>query len=175
MPETIDPVMRFVAEHDLWWLLGVAVVLIAIVHTRHTGWDLMQTVLVGFLMAAGAALFVLLTFNPARRVPFDELLAVIAVYGSGLYATLWDLLRYRYARRLTLSRGDRWIKEMDYPYLVLGTIGLLLSINKLDVVSNRITSLDVIGPIVVITAVVIRLIKTRADIARMNNPDLYNS
>ena len=90
------------------------------------------------------------------------------VYGASLFMLLSEILMRGLARRLTKRRGSKWIKEMEYLYLALGIIGILGSINKLDAVVGKFEKIDMIGPAVLMTAVVLRFIKTRAEIGEWN-------
>jgi hypothetical protein len=55
------------------------------------------------------------------------------------------------------------VKELDYIYLALGSTGILASINRLPFVTGKIDSGDILAPLLLTTAVVIRFIKTRAE------------
>jgi hypothetical protein len=69
---------------------------------------------------------------------------------------------------LTAQRGEKWIKEMDYLYLAIGAAGVLVSVNRIEFVTGRFDGSDILGPLFLVTALVIRLIKTRADIGGWN-------
>jgi hypothetical protein len=49
-------------------------------------------------------------------------------------------------------------------YLGLGLVGLLVSLNKLEIVADKLSITDIFGPFLIATALVIRVIKTRAEI-----------
>jgi hypothetical protein len=76
------------------------------------------------------------------------------------------------ANFLAKRRGDKWIKEVDYPYLLIGALGVLVSMSRLEIVSDRFSGLDILGPLMVTTALVIRLVKARADLAGWNKGTL---
>jgi len=132
--------------------------------------------LVGFLLfhrfrwLGGAPILVLLA-----------LLIVLAVFGFvamifepvelvALYIFLCELLLDGGNRWLTNMRGEKWVKELDYLYLALGIVGILGSVNKIDQIRGRFSRVDILAPLVLVTAVVIRLIKTRAEIGSWNKP-----
>jgi hypothetical protein len=71
---------------------------------------------------------------------------------------------WRLAKYLTAKRGGNWTKEMDYVYLTIGAA------NRIEFLTGRFERADIIAPLVLATAVVIRFIKTRAEIGRWNNP-----
>ena len=60
---------------------------------------------------------------------------------------------------------------MDYFYLTIGSTGVLASLNRIYFVTGRIKTTDMLAPLVLTCAVVIRFIKTRAEIAGWNKPD----
>jgi hypothetical protein len=94
----------------------------------------------------------------------------LAVFGALLYLTLCELLlTWGLAEKLTVVRGPRWVKEIEYLYLELGLIGVLWSVNRIDALFNRIDPhYDFVAPWALVTAVVLRLIKTRAEIGEWN-------
>jgi hypothetical protein len=127
------------AHPHSWWLLTVVAIALAYFHSHKPRTDFNDRAVMVLFAFCGAAIIILLAFDTNQHVPFEQMIAVTCVYGSGLYAILFSALRAR-AARLTRTRGEKWIKEMDYPYLLLGAVGLMLSINKLDVVSDRMNS-----------------------------------
>jgi hypothetical protein len=64
----------------------------------------------------------------------------------------------------TAQRGENWTKELDYVYLSISSLGIGGSLNRLEFLTGRSAWADVIAPLVLATAVVIRFIKTRAEI-----------
>jgi hypothetical protein len=93
---------------------------------------------------------------------------MLVMYGAGLYSGLCDIFRFGLAARLTRLRGEKWVKELDYVYLTLGAIGVLGFVNKLELAGGHFSQFDLIGPLVVTSAIVVRLIKTRAEIDGWN-------
>jgi hypothetical protein len=98
----------------------------------------------------------------ARR---DE---VTFLYGTMLYVVLCDVLLRGGANYLTRTRGEKWVKELDYIYLALGVIGIVGLINRIDALDGRFSKFDLLAPMVLMTAVVVRFIKTRAEIGGWN-------
>jgi hypothetical protein len=88
----------------------------------------------------------------------------LALYGFSLFVILSDVLIAGGAARLTALRGKKWIKELDYLYLGLGALGIFGTLNRMDVLGGRILDIEFVGPIILTTALVVRLIKTRAEI-----------
>jgi hypothetical protein len=69
---------------------------------------------------------------------------------------------------VTKWRGDKWTKELDYPYLILGGIGVVLAIGRPSLETGRVSLPQTIGLIAVSIALVLRAIKTRAEINGWN-------
>jgi hypothetical protein len=57
---------------------------------------------------------------------------------------------------------------MDYFYLVLGAFGLYGAISRMPKIVLTLSAIDAIGPVVLMTALVIRFVKTRAEIEDWN-------
>ena len=57
----------------------------------------------------------------------------------------------------------KWLKELEYLYLSLGGIGIVTSVNRLPFVTDRIAMGDLIAPLMLTTAVVIRFLKRSHD------------
>jgi hypothetical protein len=72
------------------------------------------------------------------------------------------------AAQLTSWRGERWTKELDYLYLGLGVLGLTMSLGKIENVSDKFDAPGTLGAGLVATTLVLRTIKTRAEIAGWN-------
>jgi hypothetical protein len=107
-----------------------------------------------------------------NQVQVLDIVIATAAYGVALYVLLCDALLSGLAAYLTERRGDKWTKEMDYFYLVLGALGLYGAINRMPNIVLTFSALDVMGPVVLITALVIRFVKTRAEIEGWNKQPL---
>ena len=92
-----------------------------------------------------------------------------------LFVILGDILMGGLAGYLTEKRGEKWTKELDYVYLSVGSLGIIGTLNKLDFLTGRLEWTDVIAPLVLTTAIVIRFIKTRAEIEGWNKPAPHTS
>lgn len=62
----------------------------------------------------------------------------------------------------------RWSKELDYIYLSFAVVGLMISINKMEVIDHKMNLPDLLGPFFVATALAVRTLKTRVEIAGWN-------
>jgi hypothetical protein len=100
----------------------------------------------------------------------NELTSLLLLCGVSLFVILGDILMGGFAGYLTAWRGDKWTKELDYFYLSIGSLGIVGSLNRLEFLTGRSAWADVIAPLVLATAVVIRFIKTRAEIEAWNKP-----
>jgi hypothetical protein len=92
-----------------------------------------------------------------------EYLGIYLIFSVGLFVGLSDLLML-YAGHLTKWRGETWVKELDYLYLAMAAIGVLIAIGKLDLAAVNFTLPDHYALLLLCFALVIRTIKTRADI-----------
>jgi hypothetical protein len=68
-----------------------------------------------------------------------------------------------------LKPKGRWIREIEYPYLLLGLVGLFVTINRLTMLEHRITDYDLYGPLILVTGTAIKLVKTRAEVSDWGN------
>lgn len=130
--------------------------------------DFMIILLMGVCVIVVIFGFVAEIFIPDNGILFRQLATLLIVYGISLYIILCDTMLLGLANWLTKKWGPNWVKAMDYPYLILGALGILMSASRLDIVTDRFSRIDILGPLVVTTAVVIRFVKTRADIAGWN-------
>ena len=119
-----------------------------------------------FLILAWLIYCVTLSFEDNIRA--RDMMLGLASYAIGLFVWLSDILMNGGAARLTKWRGEKWTKEIDYVYLSIGAFGLITSLGQLPNVSHKITMPMMFGPFVIATAIVIRAIKTRAEIDGWN-------
>jgi hypothetical protein len=103
-------------------------------------------------------------------IHYGNLAGATLVYATYLFIALSEILQIWLADRLTKWRGEKWAKEMDYVYLILGALGLALSTNRLNVIEDKLAIPEVIGPFIIATALVIRGLKTRVEINEWNKP-----
>jgi hypothetical protein len=119
-----------------------------------------------FIIIVVALLFVGLVFIPIKNttITVEDLAVALLGYSAGLYALLCDVFRFGLAHRLTETRGVKWVKELDYFFLLSGSAGVFLLLTKLPVGTQQNSPLEFLGPILAATGLVLRLIKTRAEI-----------
>jgi hypothetical protein len=123
--------------------------------------------IVATVIIAASAFFVV----ALRDEPITLYLATIFLlfFGTTFYITVCELLLGGFAKFLTEKRGEQWVKEMEYIYLGLGAIGIFGSLNRIEFIGGRLSSkTDIFGPLILVSAIVLRLIKTRAEIAGWN-------
>jgi hypothetical protein len=144
--------------------LFLAGFLLAHFFRRLPEWELI--VLLALMTIVGA--FGFAAFMLESTVYIGDVLLFMAVYEVPLYIVSCEMLQRGLARWLTKKRGENWVKELDYFYLAFGLLGIFLSVNRIEQVSGRLSKIDILAPLVLVTAVVIRFIKTRAEIGGWN-------
>ncbi len=90
------------------------------------------------------------------------------MFGAFCFIVIGELMYAGLARRLTQWRGENWVKEVDYVYYLVGGVGVFVALNRLEIVYDKISSLDLMGPMVITFALVIKFIKVRAEINGWN-------
>jgi len=112
------------------------------------------------------------TRGPSGPGNFDylDLAALVAAYALALYMALAMVVR-RHGAWLTERRGEKWVKEIDYLYTVLGGVGVLAALGRLSDAPGPLGWVDLVAPITLATALVLRLIKTRAEIEGWHKAD----
>jgi hypothetical protein len=163
-----------VVRRDYLWAIVAAYALILIVSVRRgKRYDISFLFLLGLVSVLIIGFFLLLAIvSPqGEQIRLTELITFLFVYGVAIFTIVSDVLRSWGARLLTKTRGDKWTKEIDYFYLLFGTAGIVASTGRLPFVTGRVSQIDVVGPLILTTALVIRLIKTRAEIEGWNKPD----
>lgn len=104
----------------------------------------------------------------ATRPPLEKIAASLFLASCCLYIFLCASLINGWANRLTRWRGEKWIKELDYIYLSLGALGAFGTLNRIPLFPDRYEHLEIYAPLVLSSAVVVRLVKTRAEIGNWN-------
>ncbi len=121
------------------------------------------------LIVSTASIFLILV-RTRHPIDFFELAAVL-LYGVSLYVVVSELMIRKVSKLLTRTRGEKWTKELDYIYLTIGSVGILGALNRVDFLTGRVENADIIAPLILTTAVVVRFIKTRAEIEKWNKPE----
>lgn len=111
--------------------------------------------------------FAILAIAP-EPIALGRLAAVLFLYGALAFVLISTALQRGLAAWLTRKRGEHWVKELDYLYLGIGSIGVLATVNRLPFITDKIEAGDLIAPVIITTAIVIRFIKTRAEIGGWN-------
>ena len=117
-----------------------------------------------FLVVFLTILIVAILASKPEPISVIQLTSIMLLYGVALFVLIGDLMMWGLARFLTKKRGDKWPKEMDYVYLTIGCFGVVGTLNRLNFVTGHIAGADTIAPLMLTTAIVIRFIKTRAEI-----------
>jgi hypothetical protein len=113
-------------------------------------------------------MFMLAAVQYGWHLTFNQFLSIDLLMSALLFVVLSEVLMGGFGQVLTKWRGDQWTKEPDYIYLILGIIGVIISIGKNSLVVSHTNLPDAFGPIAVSFALVLRAIKTRAEINGWN-------
>jgi hypothetical protein len=116
---------------------------------------------------SAATMAIIMYFGMGER-PLIIAVVTVFTFAVALYTILCNWLAYGGATRLLRWRGEKWIKEIDYLYIFFGAVGLFWLLNGHPLTTHNITRLGLAPPLVVATALVLRLIKTRAEIGGWN-------
>lgn len=114
------------------------------------------------------------SFLDRAEVIFSDIITVLVFYSVMLFICLSEWTKILFGRFLTIWRGERWVRELDYLYLGLGALGIVSSLNRIQLVNGRNAKYDIIGPLILASALVIRTIKTRAEIGGWNKLEFYS-
>jgi len=127
-----------------------------------------QLMLLNLIAGLVAVLIFIVLYYAPEPIPLTDVVSILVMYGVTLFVVVSDAMLAGLAKFLTTKRGQKWTKEMDYVYLAIGALGILISINRIEFVTGRFEKADIIAPLLLATAVVIRVIKTRAEIGEWN-------
>jgi hypothetical protein len=145
-------------------IFAICLLVLHLASFRFKGFSL---ILIAIILIAISFLFVGLVYRP-EPAAFSTVVALLFLYGCGLFVFLSELLLGGVGRFLTRKRGEKWIKEMDYFYLSIGVLGVLFSLNRIDILSGRFEGTDIVAPLLLTTAIVFRFIRTRAELGKWN-------
>lgn len=152
------------------WLFYLLLALFAgmpILHfTLGPGYSKKSRVVITSLALLLLCWMVIVSFFPV--IPLRDMLLMIGGFCIASFTALSEVLMRGGGEWLTRKRGEKWTKEIDYVYLMLGAVGLLISVGQLSIVANKISLPSTLGPIALALALVLRAIKTRAEIAGWN-------
>jgi hypothetical protein len=119
------------------------------------------------LLAAFGSLPVWFVFSRMMwrsHIPMETFLLIVLSFGLFAYVIVAEIFLRWGAEWLNRHRVT-WVKELEYVYVVLGLSGLVVSINRIEVMDGRFDGLDLVGPLVVMFAVAIKFVKIRAEVA----------
>lgn len=116
---------------------------------------------------AGAFIFLVLLLAQ-EPVYFGWVVGGLGMYGVLLFVGLSEMMQLGLGQFLTRKRGENWTKEIDYLYLAFGVAGVFFALNKTETLVGRFTKVDLIAPMLITTALVLRALKTRAEINKWN-------
>jgi hypothetical protein len=164
---TREPLAFFAGEDGLGFY---AAFWILVAHFWITSSRLEKAVITAFFGVFGLAAFVSILFVGREDVSVVRAAGLLSLYGASLFVIVCDVLLAGGSHFLTARRGENWVKEIDYVYLSLGAVGVLGTLNKLDWLGQKSSVSDLLGPALLTTALVLRFVKTRAEVAGWNKP-----
>jgi hypothetical protein len=104
-------------------------------------------------------------------VRFSTIVTCVFVYAVSLFVVVTELLTlFGGAAALTRWRGEKWVKELDYIYFAFGSLGAVLAVNRMNAVGEKLILSDLYVPVILASALVVRVIKTRAEINEWHKP-----
>lgn len=101
-------------------------------------------------------LFYCVSLGFQTEVRLRDVMLAVVTYSAVLFVFLTEALVSGAAAWLTRWRGEQWTKELDYVYLAFGVLGLVLSLGKIENVSDKISAPGILGAGLVATALVLR-------------------
>jgi hypothetical protein len=130
------------------------------------------------VFALGVLAYLFYQFIQEPQVPETLYIASLLSWGITVYLLLTEILKVGLGRWLSTNFTEppnMWVRWLEYPYLLLGILGLLVTVNRLPVMQGAIPKLDLVGPIILMTAAAIKFLKTRAEINDWHIPDTLES
>jgi hypothetical protein len=119
-------------------------------------------------MTWSAASMALILYIGMKERPLIVAVVTVFTFAVSLYTIICNWLAYGGMSKLTSWRGEKWVKEIDYLYISFGAVGLFWLLNAHPLTTYKLSRLDLAPPLVAATALVLRLIKTRAEIGAWN-------
>jgi hypothetical protein len=167
----MNAINQTLLEHaELVFYVGSAIILFAHFVGRSEG---VLLFLVAVLVVV-AGLFFFAMWHTPEPIRLSLVVAILVVYSVAFFVLLSEALLRGVAKFLTRWSGEKWIKEMDYFYLGIGAVGIVASINRVEFLTGRFERADIVAPLILATAVVMRVVKTRAEIAGWNTRKFHN-
>jgi hypothetical protein len=173
MPLNIRP---YCLETEMDWLKNIDAIQI-ITTLIPIGISLSDHLFPGWIklrrMLAAVAVLSLLAFayyTYFREPHVNELLFILFLFlwGGAVYSVIVELLRLGLGVYLSgQQRSNKWIRRLEYPCLLFSILGVVVTINRLPIMTQTIPvidHLDLIGPVILMTAATIKFAKTRAEI-----------
>jgi hypothetical protein len=112
-----------------------------------------------------APLIVIALASARPLVRFSTIVTCVFVYAVSLFVVLSEALTlFGGAAALTRWRGEKWVKELDYVYFAFGSLGAVMAVNRMNAVAEKLMLPDLYVPVILATALVTRVIKTRAEV-----------
>jgi hypothetical protein len=122
-------------------------------------------------LASFPVLFVFGRIVVRTRIPMENFVILILCFGLLAYVMIAELFLRWGADWLNRHRLT-WVKELEYVYVVLGVLGLAVSINRMEIMDGKVEGLNLAGPLIVMLAVVVKMIKVRAEVSEWDKADV---
>jgi hypothetical protein len=100
-----------------------------------------------------------------------EIIVYVGTFGIFVYVLICGWLMRRGAAKLTSTRGDQWTKEIDYLYLSIAAVGILISVAKSNATYGKLSAPETLSALLLTTALALCLVNTRAEVKGWNKSD----
>jgi hypothetical protein len=110
-----------------------------------------------------------------QNVSFLTLLALAFNFGTTCLVLLSEMIVPMRFGVLLTRWWKNWVKEIEYVYVIMGGTGILAGMNKMPNVVGQVKWLNAASPLILTFAIVIKLIKTRAEVAGWNTQEFYKN
>ena len=159
---------------DSAWKIGVLIAIVVLAHFLEPKAHLSTASLATLPGLLGILGFIEIENVGRHDAQVVNASLLLLMYAASLFVILSDILLAGGAAYLTKARGEKWTKELDYVYFGLGGVGAFVTLNRLDLLSGPILNNEQIGLAILASSIVVRLIKTRADIGDWNKLQTNN-
>jgi hypothetical protein len=65
----------------------------------------------------------------------------------------------------------KWVKKLECPYIVLGLFGIIVSINRMEIMDGRTGGLDLWGPLILTPPLLLKWSKFERKFYEWDNPE----
>jgi polyferredoxin len=159
-----------VVQRNRDWLFFAMAVLPLAYHFFTKKKEAILTWGIGSALCLLAAALLVIASVKREPVSFSLIAGALTFYFAMLFVLLSEAMVQGLAKWLTKTRGEKWTKEMEYVYLTMAVVGIVGSMNRVEFLTGRLEVTEIVSAMLLVTAVAIRFLKTRAEIAGWNRP-----